>query len=587
MYERFINQLKEYSCAIRILSKGYLPISLLLPLKLAKILQEVKQALLKTNKNYGLVIKGMYKYYDMKLVMFGIDRDRNLIIQFPVFVQPYMQKPLTLYQIETIPVPILDMNENAEYYTWIRTDKPYIALNPDTYISIRMEELRTCKKIGYEYYCEELFVVKSKAKYSCTSALYFQLDRQMIKENCIFDYYYNKTDVKPSILDGGYEIVLANWPSFKRIVCSTHNNIPIEIPSHPYVLLNRTVLCNCLIEAESNFLLESIAACNPEGNNIDLEMYFVANTAFLNYFNEFINTLDIPDFHNITRQEHILPISLESNEFDEELLSALKTLRDLVERYKQKKISFNRQHKTLDNEKENDNFIGTSIFDNLAFNIFVFVMAIISVFIMFIVIKLIFKGEKIQVLVANLATIRGVKALSKEIEIIDKEYWIIIIWLSLILLCTLFLTIEKLYRMPIFRKYRYSNTIKVMLFISDIKSCVPIKLCKMSGSIHLFKLTGNINKENIQLHKNTIWDIMEIDWRPVTITLSGNVINLPVSVIIPFRDKFKIRQIMKSKPLLLHLMLKQGQTWYPLSNVREMMEIENNVPQSIDIHVEP
>ena len=293
---------------------------------------------------------------------------------------------MTLYQIETIPVPILDMNEKADSYTWIRIDKPNIALNPDTYISIRMEELRTCKKIDYEYYCEELFVVKSKAKYSCASALYFQLDRQMIKENCIFDYYYNKTDVKPSILDGGYEIVLANWPSYKRIVCSTHNNIPIEIPSHPYELLNRMVLCNCIIEAESNFLLESIASCNPERDDIDLEMYFVANTALLNYFDELINTLDIPVFHNITRQEHILPISLESNDFDEELLSALKTLRELVERYKQKKISFNKQHETLNNKKENDSFIGTSIFDHLAFNVFIFVMAIISVIVMFIVV---------------------------------------------------------------------------------------------------------------------------------------------------------------------------------------------------------
>ena len=173
-----------------------------------------------------------------------------------------------------------------------------------------MEELRTYKRISYEYYCEELFVVKSKSKYSCASALYFQLDRQTIKDNCVFDYYYNKTDVKPSILDGGYEIILANWPSFKRIVCSTHNNIPIDIPSHPYVLLNRTVLCNCIIEAESNFLLESIAACDPERDNAHLEMYFVANTAFLNYFDELINTLDNPYFHNITRQEHILPISL-------------------------------------------------------------------------------------------------------------------------------------------------------------------------------------------------------------------------------------------------------------------------------------
>ena len=126
-----------------------------------------------------------------------------------------------------------------------------------------------------------------------------------------------------------------------------------------------------------------------------------------------------------------------------------------------------------------------------------------------------------QTLLANLAMIRGAKAITEEIKSIDKEYWIIITWLSIILLCILFLTIEKLYRMPIFRKYRYSNTIKIMLFISDIKLYVPIKLCKTSRSIHLFKLTGSLNKENITLHKNTIWDVMEIDWRPVTVTLSG------------------------------------------------------------------
>ena len=54
------------------------------------------------------------------------------------------------------------------------------------------------------------------------------------------------------------------------------------------------VLCNCIIEAVSNFLLESIAACDPESDVVDLEMYFMANTAFLNYFDELISTLDIP-----------------------------------------------------------------------------------------------------------------------------------------------------------------------------------------------------------------------------------------------------------------------------------------------------
>ena len=54
---------------------------------------------------------------------------------------------------------------------------------------------------------------------------------------------------------------------------------------------------------------------------------------------------------------------------------------------------------------EDNNFIGTSIFDHLAVNIFIFIMAVISVIVMFIVIKLIFKGKKMQALVANLAMI--------------------------------------------------------------------------------------------------------------------------------------------------------------------------------------
>ena len=176
------------------------------------------------------------------------------------------------------------------------------------------------------------------------------MDKQTIKDNCVFNYYYNKTDVKPSILDRGYEIVLANWPSFKRIVCSTHNNIPIEIPSHPYVLLNRTILCNCIIEAENNFLLESIAACDPDCNGADLEMYFMANTAFLNYFEELINMLEAPFLHNISTQEHILPISLESDDSDKELLTAPETLRELVEKYKKRKSNFYKQLEILDKE---------------------------------------------------------------------------------------------------------------------------------------------------------------------------------------------------------------------------------------------
>ena len=95
MYKEFIIQLPIYANAIRIMAKGYLPISLFTPLKLKKILNAVRNTVRKTNSDYDLVIKSLHLYYDMKLVTFGIDSVRNLIVQFPVFIQPYMQQPLS------------------------------------------------------------------------------------------------------------------------------------------------------------------------------------------------------------------------------------------------------------------------------------------------------------------------------------------------------------------------------------------------------------------------------------------------------------------------------------------------------------
>ena len=80
----------------------------------------------------------------------------------------------------------------------------------------------------------------------------------------------------------------------------------------------------------------------------------------------------------------------------------------------------------------------------------------------------------------------------------------------------------------------FSNAVKIMLFISDVKYYVLIKLCKTAGSIHLFTITGTLVPDNVKLKENYIWDIIEIDWKEVNITLNGNRVNLPKSITITF-----------------------------------------------------
>ena len=66
-------------------------------------------------------------------------------------------------------------------------------------------------------------------------SIYAQVSLKKIDK---FAYYLNKTDITPTVLDRGNEIILANWPDNKHITCNVNNDIPVKIPSHPYLLVN-------------------------------------------------------------------------------------------------------------------------------------------------------------------------------------------------------------------------------------------------------------------------------------------------------------------------------------------------------------
>ena len=226
-------------------------------------------------------------------------------------------------------------SEHAGTILHTPTDKQAIhCFNSGTYITNRQQELRTCKGIGYEFYYEELFVVKHKSKYSCKCTIYFKLNSETIKENCKFNFYYNKLDITSNVLDGGNKIVLANWPNNKHIICNIKNDIPIMIPSHPYALVNRSVLHNCCIDMENHFLLEFLAAC--QDTNSKLVVYFTVNTVFINYLDHFPNlteSLEFPIIKNKTTFEQVLSIPLNISKSDPTLLTTSSDLKEFIHWY--------------------------------------------------------------------------------------------------------------------------------------------------------------------------------------------------------------------------------------------------------------
>ena len=157
-----------------------------------------------------------------------------------------------------------------------------------------------------------------------------------------------------------------------------------------------------------------------------------------------------------------------------------------------------------------------------------------------------------------------------------KMQWYIMGMLIIITLGMLYLVTNKLRKASFFKGCLFSNNTKILLFISNIHSYVPIKLCRVARSIHLFRIRGRLNPENVKLKKNWIWDVLEIDWSDVSITLNDKEIDLPIAVIIPFKERYRARRLLRKHPLLFYVMLKQGNTWFSLVPGPRNLSIANN-----------
>ena len=344
---------------------------------------------------------------------------------------------------------------------------------------------------------------------SCASAsvVYFNLEEE-IKQNCEFEFHFNKINITPSVLEGGHLIVLANWPNYKRIICTHNNNIPVNIPSHLYVLLDRNILCNCDIEAESNFLLESLAAFSEhENENPDLEMYFTVNLAFANYLDQLEETIDVPIERNWMHQMHVLPISIEPFQMNQNFLQAPKTLKEYINQYQENRRSLNIKEKRI-KEPTFNTFLSSYMVD-----VILFVTGILTVILTFRITYTLCRQSKLKSVVANLALqhVKTVEAAAiKEFNNCNLELIQLLIMLHLIL--TILLVLAKLKKSKVFQGHIFTIMVKIKLFLANTQSYVTLELNSAAGNVHLFKLSGALAVEKFTLRKNWIWDVLEINW---------------------------------------------------------------------------
>ena len=93
------------------------------------------------------------------------------------------------------------------------------------------------------------------------SAIFYNLGPATITKNCKFDYYYNTT-VPPVILDGGRDVLLANFHGPRALKCSSVNGgLSKPVPEIVYAVVNREFLCDCQLDLEHASVLRQLSSC--------------------------------------------------------------------------------------------------------------------------------------------------------------------------------------------------------------------------------------------------------------------------------------------------------------------------------------
>ena len=160
-YVRYKSALDDTLIGIENLNSGYLTHRILDPKILAKYLEVVEDDLEETAPEFEPVFTSVYQYYGNSLISFTNTID-DLLLQLPILIKIKVQVPMSLFSIETAPVPL-----DAETYIWEKREytqiipqTELIALTENNYIPLTQAQISLCAKIGYMYYCEYAHLLK-------------------------------------------------------------------------------------------------------------------------------------------------------------------------------------------------------------------------------------------------------------------------------------------------------------------------------------------------------------------------------------------------------------------------------------------
>jgi hypothetical protein len=199
-YSHYERSFEDFLSSLDVLANGRLTHRILDPPTLARYLRTIENDLARWAPYFELVFQNLFEYYAEPLISFTNSADQ-LLVQIPILLKHKTQLPMSLYSVETVPVPLDALTHQGKNhdYTLVDTVYPYVAMAPNTYVPLTNHQLQLCTLMGHTYLCETAHLLHDKTQHTCASAIYYKVKDTDAAKVCKTEYLKN-THPEPKVL---------------------------------------------------------------------------------------------------------------------------------------------------------------------------------------------------------------------------------------------------------------------------------------------------------------------------------------------------------------------------------------------------
>jgi len=245
--------LNQFYSSIQSLVEGRISPFLIPKHALLHSLHKVQRILSKFYPGFYLTHLEPNYYYTHSNFIFTRNHSTLFIsVRFPLSTH---SKPLTLYKIISLPVPV---NATSSHATKLMSLPKYVATTyqHDYYVTLSVEDLANCIH-DVHMYCPSNIPLIPTSKPSCTMAL-FNNNVTMVNQLCNFRFLQNH--ITSTIIElSSTSVLIYNNENDMTLKCPDHSKI---IPACPYCIVH--VPCMCSLTSPALYLAPRLINCHTE-----------------------------------------------------------------------------------------------------------------------------------------------------------------------------------------------------------------------------------------------------------------------------------------------------------------------------------